>query len=194
MTTEGESIAGEGSDWRMFMRKHWNAASVFVMAFVLILAGAVYVFWWFVGYAQSTGLVPASLSLWTMGNLVAFILNSIFWELLLIGIPVMVGVVIGWRWWRNLPYEERSGYRIFRKGSRRTRGSGGVSLLFFIAFVIKVFIDGNWSVPIASFTVNYVVGSMITILVWFAVVFGIPGAIAATWWIRREMKKPETPT
>jgi len=121
---------------------------------------------------------------------VTFILNAIFWELLLVGVPVVVGAVIGWQWWRRLPYEERGGYRLFGRRSRRTGGSGGVSLFFFTLFAIKVYIDGNWNVPIATWTLDYLVGSVVTILIWVAVIFGIPAAIAATWWIRREVKKP----
>jgi len=187
MTAEDE--AEGGSDWKRFMRRHWGIVALFAVAFILVLAGVVYVFWWFVGNAQSAGLVPSSLGLWTMGNLLTFILNAIFWELLFIGIPVVIGALIGWQWWRRLPDEERKGYH-FGKRSRKTDGSGGISLLFFIAFCIKVYIDGNWNVPIATWTLNYIVGSMITILIWAAVIFGIPIAIGAAWWIRREMRKP----
>ena len=187
MTTDVR--AAETSEWKVFVRKHWGIFVVFVAACFLAVVGAVYVFWWFVGDAQSTGLVPSGLGLWTMGNLITFILYSIFWELLLIGIPVVIGAVIGWLWWRRLPDEERKGYHLGR-GSRRTGGSGGVSLLFFIAFCIKVYIDGNWNVPIATWTLDYVVGSMISILVWVAVILGIPVAIGVIWWLRREMNKP----
>jgi len=34
------------------------------------------------------------------------------------------------------------------------------------------------------------VGSMVTILVWSLVIFGIPAAIALAWWLNREMKRP----
>jgi hypothetical protein len=61
--------------------------------------------------------------------------------------------------------------------------------LFFIAFCIKVFIDGNWNVAIASWTLDYVVSSMITILVWTAIIFGIPATIIGLLWLSREMKK-----
>ena len=179
--------ADEGYGWKRFMRRHWGIVVLFAAACILAVAGAVYVFWWFVGVAQSTNLVPSSLGLWTMGNLLAFILNAIFWELLLIGIPVVIGAVVAWLWWRRLPAEERIGYHFGKRG-RSTGGSGGVSLLFFIAFLIKVYVDGKWDVPIGTFTLGYVVGSMITILVYVAVIFGIPAAIAATWWIRRKMK------
>ncbi|MDA4124781.1 MAG: hypothetical protein OK438_04935 [Thaumarchaeota archaeon] len=181
--------AMEASDWKWFARRHWGVVAVFVAAIILAIIGAVYVFLWFVAIAQSTGLVPRIVGLWTMANLIAFILNTIFWEFLLIGIPVIVGVVIGWMWWRRLPADERRG-RMFGKRTRTASGGGGVSLLFFIAFCIKVYLDGNWNVAIGTFTLDYVVGSMVLILEWVAVIFGIPAAIALAWWLNREMKKP----
>lgn len=190
----GEVGGEEASDGRKFMRKHWRAVAIFVVACALALAGAVYVFLWFVKNAQSTGLVPSSLGLWTMANCVTFILHTIFWELLAIGIPVAIGAVAAWLWWRRLPDEERRGYRFFGRRSRATGGSGGLSFLFFIAFCIKVYLDGNWNVAIATWTLNYVVDSMVLILEWVLVIFGIPIAIAMVWWIRHEAKKGTSET
>jgi hypothetical protein len=185
-------VAGEenGSGWKKFLRKHWNMVALFIVAVILASFGAVYVFWWFVGYAQSTGVVPATLGLWTMGNLVTFIVYAILWELLLIGVPAALAAVAGWLWWRRLRIEEKKEYHFFGKRSRTTTGGGGVSLFFFVAFCIKVFIDGNWNVAIATWTLNYVVDSMILILIWTLVIIGIPAAIGIVWWIHHEMKKP----
>ena len=186
----GETGSENGSEgWRKFLRKHWNMVALFVVGAVLALAGAILVFLWFVGDAQSTGLVPATLGLWSMGNLVIFILYAIFWELLLIGVPVALAAVAGWLWWRRLSSEEKNGYHFFGKRSRATSGGGGVSALFFVAFCIKVFIDGNWNVAIATWAFDYVVYSMLSILVWGLVIFGIPAAIGIIWWIGHEMKK-----
>jgi hypothetical protein len=176
------------SGW-IFIRRHEGAFTSFVIAAVAVAIWAVYVFWWFTGNAQSTGLVPASLGAWTMGNLVSFIIYSILWELLLVGIPVAVAAIGAWMWWRRLPYDERMGYH-WGKG-KRSAGSGGAGGLFFIAFAIKVYVDGNWNVPISTYTLNYVVGSMITILEYVAVIFGIPIAIGLIWWISRQMKKAQ---
>ena len=185
----GEVGVENGSEWKKFLRKHWNMVALFVVAVVLAFIGAIFVYLWFVGEAQSIGLVPTTLGLWTMGHLVTFILHLIFWELLFIGIPAIIGAVVGWLWWRKLPREEKKEYHFFGKGSRTSRGGGGISALFFIAFCIKVFIDGNWNVAIATWTLDYVVGSMISILIWSLIIFGIPIAIGAIWWIRHEMKK-----
>jgi len=136
--------------------------------------------WWIVGHAQSTGIVPSTLGLWTMGNPANFIIYSVLWELLLVGVPVAVAAIVAWIWWRSLPHEERMGY-YWGKRSRSAGGSGGIGFLFFVAFPIKVYVDGNWNTPISTFTLNYVVGSMITILEWVAVIFGIPIAIGGAW-------------
>lgn len=174
----------KASDGKKFMRKHWNMVAVFVTAAILAFIGAVSVLLWFAGNAQSTDLVPATLNMWTMGNVVSFILYAIFWELVLIGIPVAIGAIVGWQWWKRLPDEEK--HNLFGKGSRSCRAGGAISPLLFIAFAIKVYVDGNWNAPISIWTLDYVVNSMITILVWIAVIFAIPAAIGVIWWIRHE--------
>jgi len=185
----GETGVENGSDWKKFLRIHWNMVAIFVVAGILAFIGAIYVYLWFVGEAQSTGLIPSTLGLWTMGNIVTFFLHLIFWELLFIGVPAIIGAVAGWQWWKKLPSEEKKEYHFFSKRSRTTSGGGGISALFFVAFCIKVFIDGNWNVAIATWTLNYVVDSMISILIWSLIIFGIPIAIGVIWWIRHEMKK-----
>lgn len=177
------------SNWTKFIKKHWSIFAVFVVALIFAVIGAIYVFWWFIGDAQTTGLVPSSLGLWSMANIVIFILHLILWELLVIGIPAIIGAVIGWLWWRRLPDEEKKEYHLSGRRSRSRDAGGAISPLLFVAFAIKVYVDGNWNVAISTYTVDYVVGSMITILVWITVIFGIPMAIGAIWWIHREINK-----
>jgi len=179
----------DSGSWKWFMTRHWGAVIVFAIAAVLTVAGAVYVFWWFVQLAQSSSIVPATLGLWSMGNLITFMLYAIFWELLLVGIPVIIGAAVAWLWWRRLPSEERMAYH-WGRGSRRSGTGGGFGFLLFIFFAIKVWLDGNWNLPIAAYSLNYVVGSIIEIFALLAAILGIPGVILAIWWVRREMRKP----
>ena len=178
------------SHWKSFLRKHWSAVAAFGAGAILAFIGIVYVFWWFAGDAQSIGLVPSSLGLWAMHHLIWFTIYLILWELLIIGVPVAVAGILGWQWWKKLPAEERA-YRFWKKRSKTSRGGGGGSFLFFVAFCVKVYIDGNWNVPIATWTLSYVVSSTILILAIGAIIIGIPATIAGLWWIRREMRKTE---
>jgi hypothetical protein len=187
MMTEAAAENGSKS-WRSFLRRHWHMLAVFVLGAVLAAIGAVYVFLWFVGDAQSSGLVPGALAQWTSSNVLTFALNVIFWELLLIGIPVGIAAVGGWLWWRRLPREEREGYH-FPSGSRSSNGGGAFSFIFWIAFLVKIFLDGKWNVPVSTWTLDYFVYSCFWTLVWLAIIFGIPAAVGLTWWLHHEMKK-----
>jgi len=185
-----ETAVGNGHEiWKKFLRKHWKMLVLFAAAAFLASIGAVLVWLWFVGDAQSTGRVPTSLGLWTMGHLVTFVLHLIFWEILFIGIPVIIAAVAGWLWWKKLPDEEKKEYHLFGARSRTTSGGGTISLLFWIAFCIKIYLDGNWNVHFSTWTFNYLVYSCLTALIWILVIFGIPMALGLIWWMSHEMKK-----
>jgi hypothetical protein len=184
----GESETDKSS-WRKFLKRHWSMLVYWIVAAIVAVIGAILVYLWFVADAQSTGMVPMILGQWTMAHMVTFILHLIMWELVIIGILVAIAAIAGWLWWKRIPDEEREEYGFFGKGSRRERGGGGISFLFFVAFCLKVYVDGNWNVAIASWTLDYVVNSMITILVWAAIIFGIPAIIIALILLSRETKK-----
>jgi hypothetical protein len=179
--------------WKIFIHKHWKMFATWVIAAVLAVVGAIFVFLWFVGDAQATNLIPQTLNLWTMGYLVTFFLHAIFWEIILIGIPAIIFVIgIYLFWWKKLPLEERHDYRhghLFGKKSRGRDGGSAVTFLVNIGFILKVYLDGNWSVPFASWTVDYLVYSYLWVIIWMAVIFGIPLLIGAVWWISRGRKK-----
>jgi hypothetical protein len=192
MMVETESENGE-KIWKKFLRKHWKMLVLFVLVAALVVIGAIYVFLWFVGEAQVTGLVPATLNLWTVGHIVTFLLHLIFWEFIFIGIPVIItAAAIYFLWWKRILDEERQEYRrghLFGKRSRRTDGGSAISLFVNIVFIIKVYVDGNWDVPIATWKFDYLVYSYLWALIWVLIIIGIPITIGAIWWIHHEMKK-----
>ncbi len=192
--TEQNQISTDAG-WRLFMRRHWVVFAAFISAAILVAAGTIYVFVWFTGNIQAVGLVPSSLSLWSMMDIVIFILHAIFWELLLIGIPAAIGGVIGWQWWKHIPEQEKQQYNLESKRSKGRDAGRVISPLLFIIFAIKVYLDGNWTQAIASWNVDYVVGSMVTIVIWIAAICAIPAAIALAVWIgRTKTSQPSTPT
>jgi hypothetical protein len=193
MMVETEKKMGE-KVWKKFLIKHWQMIFLFVVIAILAVTGAILVYLWFVEEAQLTGLVPAILGSWSMGNIVAFIIHLIFWEILYIGIPVIIIVVgIYFLWWKRIPDAERKEYKRanlpFGSRSYKRESGGGISFLVFIAFAIKVYTDGNWDVAIATWSFDYLVYSFLWALIWILIIFGIPIAIGATLWLRYEMKK-----
>jgi len=189
-----ETASENGSAiWKQFLRKHWKMLVLFVGAAILALIGVILVYLWLIEEAQLTGLVPETLSLWTMGHFVNFLLHLIFWEILFIGIPVIIAAVaIFFLWWKKLPSEERKEYRLghlFGKRSHMTDGGNGISFLVFVAFCIKVYLDGNWNDAIATWKFDYLVYSCLWAFIWVLIIIGIPMALGGIWWIRHEMKK-----
>jgi len=179
--------------WKKFLRIHLKMLVVIAVAAILVVTGAILVFLWFVGDAQATSLIPGSLNLWNMGYLVTFLLHMIFWEIVFIGIPLIItALAIFFLWWKKLPTQERHEYRhghLFGKQSRSRDGGGAITFLINIGFIIKVYLDGNWNVPFASWTFDYLVYSYLWVIIWMVIIFGIPLVIGTVLWLHREMKK-----
>lgn len=186
MSETGSVNGSEGG--KQFFRRHWKMFLLFVVGGVIAAIGAILVLLWFVGNAQATGMVPTTLGQWTMGDLVSFLINLIFWEVLSIGIPVILAVVVVWQWWKKLPSEEKREYRPFGPRSRTSKGGNAMSLLVLIAFCVKISLDGNWNLAFSAWTFDYLVYSMLTALMWVLIIIGIPIALGLIWWINHERR------
>ncbi len=93
--------------------------------------------------------------------------------------------------YNRLVEEKRHEYKekqLFGKKSRRRDSGGAVTFLINIGFIIKVYIDGNWNIPFASWTFDYLVYSYLWVIIWMVIIFGIPLVIGIVWWIHRGMK------
>ena len=179
--------------WKKFLSKHWQMLILWIIAGILVVTGAIYVFLWHVGNAQATGLVPETLDLWAMNHLVIFILYLIVWEFLYVGIPTLVAIAaIYFRWWKRLPDKERKEYKdkkLFGKRSKKSDAGGGITFLINLAFIIIVYLDGNWIVPFATWTFDYLVYTYLWAIIWLAIIFGIPMLLGGTAWLVHNMRK-----
>jgi hypothetical protein len=117
-------------DLRQFIRRHWMAFAVLTVATIIATAGAANVLVWFVGNAQATGLVPATLNLVSIIDAATFAIYALIWELAIVGIPVALVVVAAIQWWRQLPAEEKRQYHIGNKTKRHTKLESIHSILF----------------------------------------------------------------
>jgi hypothetical protein len=178
--------------WKKFLRAHWKATALTFAAIALAVIGAILVFLSFASAAQASGLVPISLGLWTIGNFISFLINLAFWEIVLVGIPMALAAIAWYLWWRTLPIDERNEYRrgdLFGKRSRRSDSGSGFSCVFFIAFAIKVYLDGNWNTAFSTWSFDYLVSSWLLAIVAVLAIVGIPMLIGGLWWLNREMRK-----
>ena len=185
MTQQPQIEMQTEANWRGFIKRHWSAFAVITVAAAFAAAAAIYLFVWFTANAQTTGLVPMALNLWSMSSVVTYLVYTAIWELAVVGIPVALAAIAAWQWWKRIPETEKAPLQTGRHSKSR-RAGGAISPLLFIAFAIKVYIDGNWTQPIASWNLDYVVGSMVTILLWTVAIFAVPAIIGITWWLRRK--------
>jgi hypothetical protein len=177
---------------KKFASRHWKMIIVFILGCILAVAGAVYVFQWHAEEAQVSGLVPGSLNQWSVGHMFDFFLHLLFWEAILVGIPVIVAFVAGYMlWYRKLPAAERAEYerhKIF-SSSDKSKGGGGISAFIHILFLLKVQMDGNWWSPFSTWSFDYVIETGLWALMWVFIIAAIPLTLGAIWWFTSGMKK-----
>ncbi|HUY00720.1 MAG TPA: stage II sporulation protein M [Candidatus Deferrimicrobium sp.] len=175
------------------LSKHWKMALIAVIGGIVVLICSIFVVLWFI---NNFGYGAQPLGTWTMGELLEFILRLILWEFLLIGIAaIAVTVVVGLHWWKRLPDEEQE--EIWSRWKRRETqknivyaSSGSIlSLLVSIAFLIIIYLDGNWDTALGNLPLTYFVYTALWALMWVLVIFGIPIGITILLWLRRIMKK-----
>jgi hypothetical protein len=180
--------------WKQFLKKHFGMFIIFIISGIIAFVSAVYVFLWFVSEAQLTNLVPEILGDWTIGYCITFILHLIFWELIYVGIPVIIFIAaVYFLWWKRLPDDESKEYKdgnLFSGDKNRRRDAGGmITFLINIFFLIKIYLDDNWNLVFKDWKFDYLVSSYIWALIWVLVIFGIPILLGGSWWIIHQMRK-----
>ena len=187
-------VENEDKIWKKFFQRHFRMFLLFIVAGIIAFVSAVYVFLWYVAEAQLTNLVPEILGAWTIGYCITFILHLIFWELIYVGIPVLIFIAaVYFLWWNRLPDDERKEYKegnLFSGGKNYRRDAGGgITFLINIFFLIKIYLDNNWNLAFKDWKFDYLVNSYIWALIWVLVIFGIPILIGVSWWISQKLKK-----
>lgn len=186
----------EDGIWKKFLRKRWKMSILIVIGIVVAAIGAFLVFLRFADDAQATTLAPATLGNWSVGTAVAFMLRLIFWEFIIIGIPVIaVAIVIYSQWWLFLPEEEREEYkgepkkRGLRTGTTAGSGGGFFSFLTWIAWLVIVYTQGKWDLELQLWTFNDLISTWIWALIGILIICGFPMALFVIYWLRRELKE-----
>jgi hypothetical protein len=184
MNTDEEQLDKEK---KKFLLKHWKMTIVMAASIIGAAIIALYVFLWVVSEAILLGPYPVGLGDWTIGLIVMFVLNLIYWELLLVATWV-IPLVGGLYWWvSKLPDAE-----IWKP--KRGRRESGDAFGFFIAmaWLIMIWIDGRWNQTLQTWTFTEWIYSWLTALGWLLLIAGIPAIILIVLWFVFGEKMKET--
>ena len=181
MNTNEEKLDEEK---KKFLLRNWKMALVMAASFVVAAIVALFVFLWVV----ETGTFPASLGDWTVGLIVSFILQVIFWELLLV-VTWVIPIAAAFYWWFN----KQPDADLWKPGRGRRESGDAFGFLIGVAWLIMLWIDGRWNQTLQTWTFTEWIYSWLTVLGWVLMIFGIPAVIIFVLWvINREMNKETT--
>ncbi|MHA1387983.1 MAG: hypothetical protein ACTSUZ_06935 [Candidatus Thorarchaeota archaeon] len=163
-----------------FMFKYWKMTLVFiVIAAVAVIVGTFVLLW-----QVDIAIVPATLGQWSVGIVISFCLNLVFWELVLVGSWVAVlAIIIYFQWYSKLPDEDKKKW----DGRGNRESSDAIGFFIGIAWLIMLWIDGGrWNLPFDSWTFVDWVWSWLYAAFWVAIIGGIIVLIGIIAWVAKE--------
>ena len=168
----------EKTYWEKKIKEHWKPFVVVIIALIFAFIGAIIVLIWFIETSPIGAQGDALIGDWSLDWIVGFMILLILWELLFVGLPVVVFFIVGFYiWWNRLSDEDKAEFKARDKKKHRTRntgGEGGGGLLMFIAYCIYIGLQGNYYAPFSSQPYSYWVYAMFYTLMWLVIIFGIP--------------------
>jgi len=162
-----------------FIFKYWKTSLLIVAIIAAGIIAGVLVLLWQIGIAT----VPATLGQWSVGIVISFCLNLVFWELLLVGSWVAVlMIVLYFMWYTNLPEEDRRKW----DGRGNRENSDAVGFFIGIAWLIMLYVDGRWNLTFDSWTFVDWIWSWLTAAFWVLLIGGIVIVIGLVAWFAKE--------
>ncbi len=179
---ENSSELSDEQFWKKKIKEHWKIFAVIISAGVVAAVGAILVFLWFINISPIGDYGTASIDLWTLEMVVLFIIFSILWELLFVGIPAALFFGVGgYICWRRLPAEEKQEFKDREKKkthrARNAGGGGGGGFFMFIAYCIYMAVQGFYNVPFGTQPYSFWIYSWFLTFMWIVIVLGTPALI-----------------
>ena len=166
--------------WKQKIKEHWKPFMILIIGCIVAIVGSLLVLSWFIETSTIGAMGRATIGEWTLAWVWEFFIFLIFWELLLVGIPVVVAFGLGWYLWRkSLSAEEKADFN-GRWSVRGKAGGGGFGFGMFIAYSIYIYVNGDFFTPFGDSPYRYWVDSWFQTLAWVLIIFGIPAALILT--------------
>lgn len=154
-----------------------------IIAGIIAVIAAGLVVAWFTNTTDIINKGAMTLDQMSMATLLWFALNLILWELLIVGIPTGITFGVGgYLWWNSLDDKQKKKF----KDNNDKSNSNGITFFLFIAYVIYLFIDGNFYTPFGDLPLSYWITSYLWAAVWLGIIAGIPMTIIGILWLVNE--------
>lgn len=182
-SVEGSGLGNKNDEnnknpWEV-LRKHRNFIALFIIVGFIAIFGAIYVLKWFVETSGIGGQGTWTIDQFSIGSIVTWCILFVFNEIVLIGIPaaVILGGLAIWGW-KNLTQKEKDQFG-GGKPTKKAAGSGCLSTVTLIIFLIIIFLQGEWNtalgaMPYSDLVYTYLVACIISVapfilaaLIWF---------------------------
>jgi hypothetical protein len=166
--------------WKKHIKQHIWTIIVIVIAVACAIVGMILVLFWVMATSPIGAYGTALIGDWSLDWIVGFMWILLGWELLFVGLPLLLFFVVGGIiWWKRLSEEEKALFKAREKKNtaKKTGGSGGGGIVMFIAYIIYMGVQGYYYAPFSSQPYSFWVYSFFYTIMWMLIVLGIPACI-----------------
>jgi hypothetical protein len=186
------------------IKKYWYLLVLVIIGVVGAFIGFILVILTFIentGTASSGAIATWTFDQFSVGTVVLIAVLLILWMLLIVVLPTVgyFGIIAGVSWWKILSNDEKSTLKIWMKQEdrkehrkermKRSGGGGGFGFLTILAFLIIVFVNGNWWTLFGDLNFSYYVIAYLTGIIWMAIIAAIVGTILLILFLLGKLEK-----
>lgn len=157
-----------------------------IIACIAAVIGAGLVVAWFTNTTDIINQGAMTIDQMSMATLLWFSLNLILWELLFVGLPA--GIIFGlggYLWWNGLDNKQKKKFKD-KDSKEKNNDNNSVTFFLFIAYVIYIFVNGNFYTPFGDLPLSYWIISYLWAAVWLGIIAGIPMIVVGILWLINE--------
>jgi len=189
-----EDLSEELSFWKGMVKKHWVITLIVLIAFVGVVIGGIAVVLSYMPSSQIGFYGLGTFDDFSVGTFILWWIFLILWEFVLVILP-FIGfccVVGGLYWFVIMSEEDKEAIKSREKNEKEhrhhTKEGGGIGFIFTIAFLIVVFIDGNWLTTFGTMPYSYFVIAWLRGFIWTMIIVGIPVGVISFIYFWRKIK------
>ncbi len=184
----------EEAFWKGMVKKHWTVFVILLIACVGVVIGGIAVVLSYIPSSQIGLYGLGTFDDFSVGTFILWWILLILWEFVLVILP-FIGfccVVGGLYWFVIMSEEDKEAIKSREKNEKEhrhhTKEGGGIGFIFTIAFLLVVFIDGNWLTTFGTMPYSYFVTAWLRGFMWTMIIVGIPGIVIASIYFWRKIK------